>query len=82
MLLVKIPYININNSSIKKYNNQIEQIFKQKALDIINNNESKDVFYTVDYFAYINENHILSIVIRSILKEGDKQHGKEQNFYY
>lgn len=70
-LNVKIPYINISNTVVKKYNNKIEQIFKQKALDIINNNESKDVVYTVDYVAYINENHVLSIAIRSILKEGN-----------
>jgi hypothetical protein len=68
---VKIPYININNTTVKKYNSQIEQIFKQKALDIINDLESKDVVYTVDYIAYINENNVLSIAIRSILKEGN-----------
>lgn len=68
---VKIPYININNATVKKYNSQIEQIFKQKALDVINDTESKDVVYTVDYVAYINENNILSIAIRSILKEGN-----------
>lgn len=68
---VKIPYININTSAVKKYNSQIEQTFKQKALDIINNVESKEVVYTVDYVAYINKNNILSIVIRSILKEGN-----------
>ena len=68
---VKIPYININTTAVKKYNSEIEQIFKQKALDIINNIESKDIVYTVDYIAYINENNILSIAIRSILKEGN-----------
>lgn len=68
---VKVPYININNSTVKKYNSQIEQIFKQKALDVINDTESKDVVYTVDYIAYINENNVLSIAIRSILKEGN-----------
>ena len=68
---VKIPYININNSTVVKYNNEIEQIFKQKALDIINDSGSKDIIYTVDYIAYINENNILSIAIRSILKEGN-----------
>lgn len=68
---VKIPYININNSTVVEYNNEIEQIFKQKALDIINDSGSKDIIYTVDYIAYINENNILSIAIRSILKEGN-----------
>lgn len=69
-LNIKIPYININNSTVRNYNNQIESIFKQKALDIMNNSQSKDIVYTVDYIAYINENNILSIAIRSILKEG------------
>lgn len=67
---VKVPYININSATVKKYNTQIEEIFKQKALDIMNNSDSKDVIYTVDYIAYINENNVLSIAIRSILKEG------------
>ena len=68
---IKIPYININTTEVKQYNNEIEQIFKQKALDIMNDLESKDIIYSVDYIAYINDNNILSIAIRSILKEGD-----------
>lgn len=67
---IKIPYININTTAVKKYNHEIEKVFKQKALDIINNSESKDIVYTVDYIAYINQNNIVSIAIRSILKEG------------
>lgn len=67
---VKVPYININNSTVREYNNQIEQVFKQKALDIINDTGSKDIIYTVDYVAYINEDSVISIAIRSILKEG------------
>ena len=67
---VKVPYININNATVREYNKQIEQIFKQKALDILNDSNSKDVVYTVDYVAYINKNNIVSIAIRSILKEG------------
>lgn len=70
-LNVKVPYININNATVRDYNTQIEQIFKQKALDIMNNSASKNVVYTVDYIAYINENNVLSIAIRSILKEGN-----------
>lgn len=69
-LNVKVPYININTPTVKEYNTQIEQIFKQKAIDVISSSESKDIIYTVDYVAYVNEKNILSIVIRSILKEG------------
>ena len=43
----------------------------KKALNIMMDSKSKDVVYTVDYIAYVNENHILSIAIRSILKEGN-----------
>ena len=70
-LNIKIPYININTSAVKTYNTEIEQIFKKKALNIMMDSKSKDVIYTVDYIAYVNENHILSIAIRSILKEGN-----------
>ncbi len=68
---VNVPYININNSTVKEYNKEIEQIFKQKALDIMNDTSSKDIIYTVDYVAYINEYNVVSIAIRSILKEGN-----------
>ena len=69
-LKVKIPYININTATVKKYNSQIEEIFKQKALDIVSDVASQDIVYTVDYVCYINKNNVLSIAIRSILKEG------------
>lgn len=69
-LKVKIPYININTTTVKKYNTQIEEIFKQKALDIVSDVASQDIVYTVDYVCYINKNNVLSIAIRSILKEG------------
>ena len=68
---VKVPYININTATVREYNKEIEQIFKQKALDIMNDTAIQDVVYTVDYIAYINENNVLSIAIRSILKEGN-----------
>lgn len=70
-LNVKVPYINIKNSIVRNYNKEIEKIFKEKALSIISNTGSKDIVYTVDYVAYINQNNILSIAIRSILKEGN-----------
>lgn len=67
---VSIPYINIKSTTTQKYNNQIQSTFKQKALDIIENNYDNNTIYTVEYTAYINEN-ILSLVIRSTLKEDD-----------
>lgn len=65
---VTVPYINIKSETIQKYNNEIQSIFKQKALDIIESNYDSNTIYTVEYSAYIN-NNILSLVIRSTLKE-------------
>ena len=67
-LNVNIPYININNDIIEEFNEQIKDIFEKKAKSIINT-ESNNVIYTVDYSAYIS-NNILSLIIRSTLKEG------------
>ena len=65
---VNIPYINIKSPTIQKYNNQILSIFRQKALDIIEEDYDNNTIYTVEYTAYINDD-ILSLVIRSTLKE-------------
>lgn len=67
-LKVNIPYININNDTIEEFNTQIKDIFEKKAKSIINT-QNNNVIYTVDYSAYIS-NNILSLVVRSTLKEG------------
>lgn len=65
---VNIPYINIDNSIIEDFNTQIKDIFEKKAKSIINT-QNNNVIYTVNYSAYVS-NNILSLVIRSTLKEG------------
>lgn len=65
---VKIPMININSEEIKSYNEDIKQVFQDKAESILNGGSNRSV-YSVDYEAFLN-NNILSIVIRSTLKEG------------
>ena len=69
---VYIPNININNDKIKQYNNEIQEIFKVNAESIIKTNVNSGIFtiYTVQYTANVS-NNILSIVIKSNLKEGD-----------
>ena len=67
-LKVNIPYININNDTIEGFNTQIKDIFEKKAKSIINT-QNNNVIYTVDYSAYIS-NNVLSLVVRSTLKEG------------
>ena len=65
---VNITYININNDIIEEFNTQIRDTFEKKAKSIINTQNS-NVIYTVDYSAYIS-NNIMSLVVRSTLKEG------------
>ncbi len=66
---VNIPYINIKNSVIEKFNKDIRDTFEQKAKDVLST-QSQNIIYTVDYSAYIT-NNMLSLVVRSTLKEGE-----------
>ena len=66
---VNIPYINIQNEVIKGFNDEIKEIFEQKAKDILNT-QRQNIIYSVNYCAYVT-NNILSLVIRWNLKEGE-----------
>ena len=66
---VNIPYINIQNEVIKGFNDEIKEIFEQKAKDILNT-QRQNIIYSVNYCAYVT-NNILSLVIRSNIKEGE-----------
>lgn len=65
---VNIPYINIKNETIQEFNIQIRDTFEQKAKSVLNS-KNNNVIYSVDYSAYV-ANNILSLVVRSTLKEG------------
>ncbi len=66
---VNIPYINIQNEVIEEFNTHIKETFENKAKSVLNI-QNKNIIYTVDYSAYIS-NNILSLVVRSTLKEGE-----------
>jgi len=65
---VNIPYINIKNENIDEFNKQIKETFEQKAKSVLNS-KNNNVIYAVDFSAYVT-NNILSLVVRSTLKEG------------
>lgn len=67
-LKVNIPYINIKDEVVDEFNKQIKEIFETKAKNVLNS-QNNNVIYTVDYSAYVT-NNILSLVVRSTLKEG------------
>jgi len=67
-LNVNIPYINIKDNTVESFNKEIKDTFEQKAKSVLNT-KNNNVIYTVDYSAYV-ANNILSVVVRSTLKEG------------
>lgn len=68
-LNVNIPYINIKNETVEEFNTQIKDIFEKKAKSVLNSQDNNTI-YSVDFSAYV-ANNILSVVIKSTLKEGD-----------
>ncbi len=64
---VHIPYINIDNEKIEEYNKEIEG-FVNKTNSVLES-QNKNIIYTVEYAANV-QNDILSLMIRSNLKEG------------
>ena len=69
-LEVHIPSINIKSDIIDGYNKEIKEIFID-FVDKIVQSENRNVIYTVDYTANI-QNGILSVMIYSNFKEGTK----------
>ena len=73
-LNINLPIFNISSETANNYNKITQQVFANKANEIIlGTNAEEDVYsiYNIDYTAYLNDN-ILSLVIRSTLKEGTK----------
>ena len=65
---INIPYINIDNEIVNKYNQEIEDVFVTKAKSVLKS-ENKNVIFTVEYIANVQDD-ILSLMIKSNLKEG------------
>ena len=66
-----IPVINVRSELSNQLNQTTQTIFINKANEIIQDTDSTiKTIYSIDYAAFVN-NNILSLVIRSTLKEGD-----------
>lgn len=66
---IKLPVFNIAGDVAAEFNSTTQQIFANKASSILSGTNRYTV-YNVEYVAYLNEN-ILSLVIKSTLKEGN-----------
>ena len=64
---VKLPYINIKNSKVQKFNQEISNIFEKKSEEVLKTTD-RNIIFTVKYTANI-ENDILSLIIYSNLKQ-------------
>ena len=64
---IHIPYINIDTEIVNQYNKEIDE-YKKKCAEILKS-RNKNIICTIDYSAYI-DGDILSIIIRSNIKEG------------
>ena len=67
---MQIPIINIRSELANTLNQMTQEIFVNKANEVMQSQNSIKTIYTIDYAAFIN-NNILSLVIRSTLKEGN-----------
>lgn len=65
---LNLPIFNIKSKIANEFNKTTQTIFVDKANEIMKGTEFYTI-YNVEYVAYINEN-ILSLVIKSTLKEG------------
>lgn len=67
---MQIPIINIRSELANTLNQMTQEIFVNKANEVMQSQNSIKTIYTIDYAGFIN-NNILSLVIRSTLKEGN-----------
>jgi len=66
---INLPVFNVQGDVAAEFNSVTQTIFANKADDVLSKSD-KYTIYNVEYVAYLNEN-ILSLVIKSILKEGN-----------
>ena len=66
---INIPVFNVDGEVASEFNATTQSIFANKAGNVLSNSQSYTI-YDVEYVVYLNEN-ILSLVIKSTLKEGN-----------
>lgn len=67
---IQVPTINIAGEVIQNINNNIKNVFANKATEIMNSQSDTKIIYQISYTAYINEN-ILSLIIKGTIKQGN-----------
>lgn len=65
---IHLPVVNINTSVANSFNEITQKTFANKTTEVLNNSQVYTI-YSIEYTGYINGD-ILSIIIKSTLKEG------------
>lgn len=65
---INIPLLNIDTDTASSVNDEINNSFGKKLLEVVNENETYSKYY-VDYVVYTN-NNIMSLIVKATLKEG------------
>lgn len=66
---INLPVVNVIGEVPAEFNAITQSVFADKANDVLSNSKTYTI-YNVEYTGYLNEN-ILSLVIKSTLKEGN-----------
>jgi len=68
---INVPVINIKGDVPAEFNTITQSVFLNKANEILKNTDAtKKAIYSIDYTAYLS-GEVLSVVIKSSLKQGD-----------
>lgn len=66
---INLPVFNVDGDIVKEFNSITQSVFANKANEVLSNSQQYTI-YNVDYVGYLNDT-ILSLVIKSTLKEGN-----------
>lgn len=67
---IHVPVVNIKSDVASSFNKVTQAVFANKANEVLKKTDTTTkTLYNIDYVAYVNED-ILSVVIKSTLKEG------------
>ena len=67
---VNLHVVNIAGDVVSEFNGITQELFADKAAEVMNSVNAYKTIYNVDYAVFIN-NGILSVAIKSLLKEGN-----------
>lgn len=65
---IHLPLINIDNDVASSFNSTTQEVFANKATEVLNNTGDTAIIYSVNYTGFVSGD-ILSVILKSTLKE-------------